>query len=302
LPQRVRDRAAEVTRDRRTPFEKAKAIEEYLRTYPTTFDIRSLPPNRDAVDHFLFEERKGYSDYQASAMVVMLRSVGVPARLAVGYVVDEFDLSVRRYLLREKHAYAWPEVYFPTYGWVEFSPYGEAPVIARPISDGAEGDTALTDDDLLSGLNEPDFGEIFDDSGGAGPIVGSDRNILKMLLPLLYVLLGLVVVGGAAGLGIRFAWERGMAGLDYPSQLWEKTIRLATWLRLAPKPSETPSEYSRTLQRSLPGTEGIDQVANSYLRSRYGGGREVPPDERERLDSAWPPLRNRLLKKVFRLK
>jgi hypothetical protein len=235
-------------------------------------------------------------------MVVLLRAAGVPARLAVGYVVDEFDLSVRRYLLRETHAYAWPEVYFPAHGWVEFAPYGEAPVISRPVSDGAAGDAALNEEDLLNGLMEPDFGEIFDDGSVTGPVVSVERNRFKALLPLLYVLLGLAFVGGVAGLGIRFAWERGLAGLDYPSQLWEKTIRLATWLRLAPKASQTPSEYSRALQRSLPGTEGIDQVANSYLRSRYGGGRDLPPQEREQLDEAWVPLRNRLLKKVFRLK
>ena len=302
LPQRVRDQAASLTRDRRTPFEKAKEIEAYLRTFPTTYDIRSVPPNKDAVDFFLFEEKKGYSDYQASAMVVLLRAVGVPARLAVGYNVDEFDLSVRRYLLRESHAYAWPEVFFPGYGWVEFSPYGEAPVIVRPVSDSAEGDAALNEDDLIRGIDEPDFGEIPEDMADVSPLATPKENPLKALLPLFYVLLGIVAVGGVAGIGLRFAWERGMAGLDYPSQLWEKTIRLASWLRIGPKPSQTPAEYSRQLQQALPGTEGVAQVARSYARTRYGGGREVSPDEQEQLEGAWTGLRNRLLKKVFRLK
>lgn len=302
LPQRVRAQAESLTRDRRTPFDKAKAIEEYLRTFPTTFDIRPVPPNKDAVDFFLFEEKKGYSDYQASAMVVLLRSVGVPARLAVGYNIDEFDLAVRRYLLRESHAYAWPEVYFPTYGWVEFSPYGEAPVIVRPISDSAEGDTALNEDELLRGLNETEFPEIPEDTGGPVTLTTPKENVFKKLLPLLYVLLGIVAIGGIAGFGVRFAWERGMAGLDYPSQLWEKTIRLASWLRIGPKPSQTPAEYSRHVQKVLPGTEGISQVARSYAASRYGGRRDLSEPERERLDGAWTELRNRLMKKVFRLK
>src|SRR5262249_27311258 len=168
LPQRVRDLAVSLTKDKKTPFEKAKAIEEYLRTFPATYDIKSAPPNKDAVDYFLFEEKKGYSDYQASAMVVLLRAAGVPARLAVGYNVDEFDLSVHRYLLRESPAYSWPEVYFPTYGWEEFSPYADVSVVARPVSDSATGDTAANDDDLIRGINEPDFGEIPEDSGGSG--------------------------------------------------------------------------------------------------------------------------------------
>jgi transglutaminase-like putative cysteine protease len=302
LPQRVRDQAASLTRDRRTPFEKAKAIEEYLRTFPTTFDIRAVPPNKDAVDHFLFEERKGYSDYQASAMVVLLRAVGVPARLAVGYRVDEFDLAVQRFLLRESHAYAWPEVYFPTYGWVEFAPYGEAPVIVRPISDGEAGDTAVNEDDLIRSINEPDFGEIPEDFGGPATFTETKENPITPYLPLLWLLLGIIAVAGIGALGVRFAWERGLTGLDYPSQLWEKTVRLASWLRIGPKPSQTPAEFSREVQRRLPGTEGIAQVARSYARSRYGGRPELTSDEREHLDESWTGLRNRLLKKVFRLK
>jgi len=301
LPQRVRDRAAEVAGARRTPFEKAKAIEEYLRTFPTTTDIRPVPPNKDAVDFFLFEEKKGYSDYQASAMVVMLRTLGVPARLAVGYRVDEFDLAVNRFLLRESHAYAWPEVYFPTYGWVEFSPYGEAPVIIRPVSDNAEGDAALREDDLIRTGGEPDFGEIPEDAGSSVTLSTPRENPLKPLLPVLYVLLGLVAVGGLAGLGVRFAWERGLTGLDQPSRLWEKTIRLASWLKLGPKPSQTPAEYSRAVRRALPGTDGITQVADSYQRSRYGG-QSLSADEEERLEGAWAGLRNGLLKKIFRVK
>lgn len=302
LPKRVRDLAANLTQGKATPMEKAKAIEEYLRLIPATYEMRSVPPNRDSVDWFLFEEKKGYSDYQASAMVVLLRAAGVPARLAVGYNVEEFDLSVQRYLLRETHAYAWPEVYFPTYGWQEFAPYAEAQVVSRPVSDTSTGDAALNEGDIPRSFGEADFGEIPEDAGGVSSITTPKRNPLKALLPLLGVLLGIIAVGGVAVVGVRFAWERGMKGLDYPSQLWEKLIRLASWLRLGPKPSQTPSEYSRQLQRTLPGTEGVDRVADSYLRSRYGGRREPTTAERDELEQAWGPLRNRMIKRVLRVK
>lgn len=301
LPQRVRDLAAQLTAGRQAPLDKAKAIEEYLRTFPVSYDVRPVPPGRDAVDFFLFDEKKGYSDYQASAMVVLLRAVGVPARMAVGYTVDEFDLSVNRYLLREKHAYAWPEVFFPTFGWAEFAPYGEAPVVARAISDAPTEEPVLSDEAFTGEIPEPDFGPI-DDSMPTGPfVVDDDTNVLKSLLPLLYALLAIAAVIGLGVVGVRFAWERGMSGLDYPSQLWEKTIRLASLLRVGPRPSQTPTEYSQSLRRTLPGTEGVDQVATSYLRSRYGR-RDPDETEREQLDKAWRPLRNRLIKKVFRMK
>lgn len=303
LPQRVRQLSADLTKDRPTAYDKAKAIEEYLRTFPTTFDIRAVPPGRDAVDFFLFDEKKGYFDYQASAMVVLLRAAGVPARLAVGYTIDEFDLSVRRYLLRDKHAYAWPEVYFVGYGWVEFSPYGDAPIIMRPNTDGTEGDTTVSEPGLLGEAPGLDFGDIEESTGG-GTVATTTRHTdyMKILLPLFYVLVGVIVVAGTVGLGVRFAWERGMAGLDYPAQLWEKTVRLATWLRLGPKPHQTASEYSRHLKRALPDvTDGLDVVVDSYQISRYGR-RDLTPQERDRLEGVWPSLRNGLLRRVLRWK
>ncbi len=304
LPERVRRLAADLTKDRATAYDKAKAIEEYLRTFPPTFEIRTVPPGRDAVDYFLFDEKKGYSDYQASAMVVLLRAAGVPARLAVGYTVteDQFDLSVRRYLIRESNAYAWPEVYFPGHGMQEFTPYGDAQVISIPKGDSGQGDTAAVPDDLLGEGGPLDIGDIEDLGGASAPITRPRENPLKKLLPVLYVLMGLVVVGGVAGITARIAWERGMAGLDYPAQLWEKTVRLASWMRIAPKPDQTPTEYSRSLQKTLPtASEGVDVVADSYLKSRYGR-RDLTPAEREQLDAAWPAFRNRMLKRVLHWK
>lgn len=301
LPQRVRDLAASLTKGKATPYEKAKAIEEYLRTFPATYDIKPAPPNRDAVDYFLFEEKKGYSDYQASAMTVLLRASGVPTRLVVGYTVDEFDLSVHRYLLREKHAYAWPEAYFPGYGWVEFAPYGEAAAIVRPVSDTSGSADVPIDDASPKDLEGPDFSNLDGTGPSTSVFAAPHESRFAPLLPLFYVLLSLAALIGVGALGFRFAWERGMTGLDYPSQLWEKTIRLASWLHIAPAPSQTPVEYSRALQQRLPGTEGVERVAQSYQRARYGA-RAPSPAERESLEGAWTPLRNRLLKKVFRLK
>ncbi|MFN8558419.1 MAG: transglutaminase-like domain-containing protein [Dehalococcoidia bacterium] len=73
LPPRVRQLAEQVTGQSANPYDRAKAVEAYLRLLAPTHDIRAVPPGRDAVDFFLFEE-KGYADYQASAMVVMLRA------------------------------------------------------------------------------------------------------------------------------------------------------------------------------------------------------------------------------------
>ncbi|HLE02634.1 MAG TPA: transglutaminase-like domain-containing protein, partial [Dehalococcoidia bacterium] len=125
LPDRVRQLAARVTWGRQSAYEKALAIQNYLRNLTYRQDIEAPPPGADGVDHFLFISRTGYSQYFASAMVVMLRSVGVPARLAVGFVSDEYDTYDPEgpvYVVRDSHAHAWVEVFFPEYGWVEFEP------------------------------------------------------------------------------------------------------------------------------------------------------------------------------------
>jgi len=134
LPERVRQLAAKViltwgegSWGAQTAYEKTIAIQEYLRRLTYRQDIKAPPLDMDGVDHFLFISKAGYSQYFASAMAVMLRSVGVPARLAVGFVSDEYDLENRDpektvYVVRDSHAHGWVEVFFPEYGWVEFEP------------------------------------------------------------------------------------------------------------------------------------------------------------------------------------
>ena len=85
VPFRVRDLAAKITAAYDNPYDKAEAIEAVLRTYEYNQGIAAPPPGADAVDYFLYDVKQGYCDYYASAMVVMLRSVGIPARFAVGY-------------------------------------------------------------------------------------------------------------------------------------------------------------------------------------------------------------------------
>ena len=79
------DLAKELTANMANPYDKAKAIEAYLRTYPYSLDIKPPPPDRDVADYFLFDQKIGYCDYYATSMVVLSRAVGLPARLVIGY-------------------------------------------------------------------------------------------------------------------------------------------------------------------------------------------------------------------------
>lgn len=121
VPRRVLDLAREITGPHATPFDQARALEAFLRQYPYSLEIEGPPAERDPVDYFLFELQRGYCDYYASAMVVMARSVGLPARLATGYLAQRPDEAGVQQIY-QINAHAWPEVYFADYGWVEFEP------------------------------------------------------------------------------------------------------------------------------------------------------------------------------------
>jgi len=122
LPQRAVELAKEVTSESDTPYTRALALEAYLRSFPYDLEVANPPKGRDVVDYFLFDLQRGYCDYFASAMVVMARSVGVPARLAVGYAMGRYDSQQGVYVVTEKDAHAWPELYFADYGWIPFEP------------------------------------------------------------------------------------------------------------------------------------------------------------------------------------
>jgi len=130
LPQRVRELAQAIAGDSPTALERALALERYLRELPYTYTVLPLPEGVDAVDQFLFSMREGYCTYYASAMAVMARSLGIPARVATGYATGEYDQAAGVYLVREADAHAWPELLIDG-RWLPFEPTPVRPLPAR---------------------------------------------------------------------------------------------------------------------------------------------------------------------------
>lgn len=129
LPERVRELAQEITQDQPDWFEKARELERYFRraeyTYSQT-DVAVPDENEDYVDQFLFDAKQGYCDNFSSSMVVMARSIGLPARWVKGYTEGEFKQSLgsglRLFEVTNNNAHSWVEIYFPEMGWVPFEP------------------------------------------------------------------------------------------------------------------------------------------------------------------------------------
>ncbi len=123
VTQRTRDLAAQITTNAPTAYDKVIAVRDYLlSTYPYDYFPPPQPPGTDAVDQFLFVDQRGVCEHFASAMVVLLRTLGIPARLATGFGSGTYNPLTNYYEVRANDSHAWVEVYFPRYGWLPFDP------------------------------------------------------------------------------------------------------------------------------------------------------------------------------------
>ncbi|MAF39796.1 MAG: hypothetical protein CL696_13110 [Chloroflexi bacterium] len=304
LPQRVRDLGAQLTAGALTPYDKAKAIEAHLATFPYTLNVAPPPFDSDGVDHFLFTLKKGYSEYFASAMTVLLRSVDVPARLATGYTVGDQLTDQDVYVITDSHSHAWVEVYFPLYGWIPFEPTPGAdlppafePGSEAPLDDFASGPDGATFDDCFE---EDEFcpEEIFLPTPG-GPLVpdaGLRARLVAMAVWLLAGLGVLVLLAGASW----FFWKRYMLPSEDPRTAYRRLALLGALGSAGPAAYQTPYQYRERLRAALPGhDEEVSALISAYVHSRYGA-KELAGEERQRLVQAWLRVRLPLLWRVFR--
>ena len=122
LDPRIAELAKTITAREPTPYDKATTIENYLRSrYTYTLNLTGKPGN-DPLPHFLFETRAGHCEYFASAMAIMLRTLGIPSREVNGFLPGEFNDVAGDYIVRASDAHSWVEVYFPGDGWITFDP------------------------------------------------------------------------------------------------------------------------------------------------------------------------------------
>ncbi len=119
---RVLHLAAQITSSATNDFDKAAAIENYLRPASATPCSCRARTVKDPIANFLFERKQGHCEYFASSMAVMLRTLGIPSRVVNGFRTDEFNDLTGNYVVRAKDAHAWVEAYFPGYGWQTFDP------------------------------------------------------------------------------------------------------------------------------------------------------------------------------------
>jgi transglutaminase-like putative cysteine protease len=293
LAQQIVDEAGAIT-----PYDRAEAITHWLRrniTYNQLID--APPPGVEPVDYFLFETRTGYCNYYASAQVVMLRSLGIPARLAVGMAQGTLDPRSNTYYVLEENAHAWPEVFFPGYGWVEFEPTVSEEPLVRPDRLDRSGNFDMSGmDNLLPGGGIDPVGDRFDnplpddffpdDFSEQGGLISTSVINRVPWLPLLAgagVVILLLAVGGLVSfrlgmvgwesLGSMGGWVLKRRGLRLPSAvgaIYVQLERVARWLGLAEAESVTPYERAAALSDFVPQARlGIDAITEQYVAEQY---------------------------------
>jgi transglutaminase-like putative cysteine protease len=280
LPQRIHTLARDLTATLLTPYDRALAIQNYLRNemhYSLTID--APPHDRDVVDYFLFDSKEGFCDYYATAMVVLARSAGIPARMAMGYASGTFDPGKGTYTVLETDSHAWPELYFPGIGWVEFEPTSSMAEIQRSESPASR----IT-------------GPILPRQTSAQ--VTAALNLVKSVfqqgaLPALIVLLSVAVffLGWTLLEPLRLWWIS-------PSHLLRTVYRglVAHGRRqgIRMSPSTTPSEFTRLLEQQHPGYEvSLERMADLYSRQVYGGVK-ITASQRKEVIGLWTRLNSRL--------
>lgn len=297
--------ARQITSGMDNPYDIAAAVTTYLRTHIQYSEtIPPPPPDQEPLDWFLFDLRQGFCSYYASAEVILLRSLGIPARLAVGFAQgerqdDEGEGDI--YLVRQRDAHSWPEVYFPGLGWVEFEPTASQSPIYRSLGEdrpggGGAGGPAPPGgsaegylDERLERIRDTELDPAYEAFAGAAP--DSRKTVITWAV---FLALGLVSIFLAWRIGRRrglpplpILLETGLRrfDLELPSALrrWARRVALAPLeraylelnhalvrLNAPPDLADTPAERVAALAHLLPAAvDPAQRLLGEYHATTY---------------------------------
>ncbi len=299
----TRSLAAELTAGLDNPFDKAIAIRNYLRNNIVYNDQIDAPPDGvEPVHYILFERREAYCNYYASSMIMMLRSVGVPARFVAGYTQGEWDEETSSYRVRASNAHAWTEVFFPGYGWIPFEATASIPAGDRPEGAGNPGDafgneSVLDNSDRIpedAGLDQDleelqSLRNLLDERNSGAELEAGRANRWIWQAGIGLAVMGLAIAG-------VFFFNR--ANHKVESSVEKSYGRLgnwAPWLGVFVQPAHTPYERANMLAAEVPeGKEPLRNLTYQYVRQLFSPARAADPDFDPR--SEWKILRPQMIR------
>jgi transglutaminase-like putative cysteine protease len=310
FPSDVRELALTITKNATTPYDKALALQNYLRTF--TYDLHVPPGHSDhAIDDFLFKTKRGYCEQFAGSYAAMARSIGLPARVAVGFTPGTRD-GAGVFHVTDKQAHAWPEVWFDHLGWMPFEPtptrYEPSP--GDPTGTGKEAPkttptTSATSTAPTSSTTAPKAGPTINANrlhdafvnAGSAATPKHRHSVWPRTLLVLVALVALVVLAAAgtvfAVLGVKWRRRRRRRrALDERDRVigaWAEALDRLREAGVAPHPSATPVEFAlRHAAASGAGMAGppLMELARLQTAALFA---DQPPSEAQ-VDDAWEQL------------
>jgi hypothetical protein len=287
LPQRIYDLADSITAGKTSDYDKAFAIERFFHT--SGFKYSLSPPmlsrDKDYNDFFIFESKRGVCVHFASAMVLLARACGLPARYVEGFIANERDSETGRYIIREKNGHAFPEVYIAGYGWMVF----------EPTVGMAESDS--------------DFYLFIQSIGSKIKYLVSNVVNFIIYLPFwvktLFIPLAAVVLMAMISAFIRLRekiWRKRMGRISKKQALEEIFARIAHLLgkiNLDIKIHETPSAFAKRISEE--GGVTLVSLSDAFNKARYGGV-EPSDEDMKKASEAYAQVAALVKKRIGKLK
>lgn len=285
------------------PYAMTVAIETHLRTsYAYLLEAGPAPDGQDIVDYFLFDSKIGRCDHFASSMVVMLRALGVPARIVTGFSPVEFDAAAGAFQYRSRNAHAWVEVYFSEYGWIPFEPTPsqqpidlaggatsqQAPIQPTPTAVAPTPDATQTPSPVPGVSPEAGTTDLPPDTIGSG----GQRSLTSFPGVLLPIVLAIISVLG----GLLLLWRWPLRALKPGASFYYRLQRLGALMGIGSDESMTPGEYAAQYSSMGPHYQrAATSIADAYTDERYGPEDDVATVA-ERGSTGWIELRRAALR------
>jgi protein-glutamine gamma-glutamyltransferase len=301
LDERIPQLALDLTAGSLTPEERARTLERRLR-HDYGYTLELLPARvSDPLATFLFDRKKGHCEYFASAMAVMLRSLGIPSRVVTGFLSGVYNPMTGWQVVRASDAHSWVEAWLPRRGWVTFDP---TPTDPSPASAGMWNRATLLLDaadlfwqdwvvgydferqiTLAARMQESGRSLRFAWVGDATAGVESGIGFARAYVPQILILFGVaaaIILGGPGlirklrgHMRVRRA-QRGDAQPTDATLLYDRMLRVLERRGLQKPPWVTPAEFARVLPASELAML-VEDLTGAYNEFRFGGRRDAAP-------------------------
>jgi len=304
---KIRQLSVQITQNCSTPYKKVIAVKDYLSGFKYSPENKKSPEDKDPIEEFLFQSKTGNCGYFASAAVLLLRASGVPARLAVGYLSDEWDEKTGTNVLRIKHYHAWPEVYFSGYGWIEFeatpSGTGSSPVPVGVLSPfiPEEGYPAQPESYYYWYSQSAENSFINTEPARSSVVVPHRSTVVP--LAIIYTMLGLFLLYILKCIFFSIIHRYGVlhGKPDFTDEIYRKLSTVAGWYGIKPSVAETPLEFMGRLSKAYPDfARSAHLIVSTYLEVIYGPEKRISHAQEIMIQKAWVEFYNLALSGLFK--